>query len=374
MCEVSSAVSPQSAAFSPKSAAFGPQSLVLLLAPLSLDYVVMTENHSSSSRRALVTGGAGFIGSHVADLFISEGLRRSRSSTTSRLVGVRTFPKTAKLHEVSVTSPEAATIVREGKFDVVVHLAAQIDVRKSVADPLFDANTNIIGTLNILEAIRESGHQTRFAFTSTGGAIYGDFNTPPNVETLPKDPESPYAISKLAAEYYLAYYGRLHGLEHVALRFGNVYGPRQDPHGEAGVVAIFCTRILEGKPLTIFGDGLQTRDYVYVGDVARAVFLGATGTLPAAGSRRRARVQRRYWRRHVGRRARATPPGSCGKSSAESSSRRSAPASSRKASSTSRRRPRFSAGSRRCHSLRRPREKRSPGLRSQVRPQPALMA
>jgi UDP-glucose 4-epimerase len=186
------------------------------------------------------------------------------------------------MHETSVASADTRRIVREGGFDVVVHLAAQIDVRKSVADPVFDATTNIIGTLNILEAIRESGRKTRLAFTSTGGAIYGDFNTPPNVETYAKDPESPYAVSKLAAEYYLAYYGRVHGLEHVALRFGNVYGPRQDPHGEAGVVAIFCNRILEGKPLTVFGDGLQTRDYVYVGDVARAVFLGATRKLPAA--------------------------------------------------------------------------------------------
>jgi UDP-glucose 4-epimerase len=120
-------------------------------------------------------------------------------------------------------------------------------------------------------------------FTSTGGAIYGDFNAPPNSETYAKDPDSPYAISKLASEYYLAYYGRLHGLEHVAVRFGNVYGPRQDPHGEAGVVAIFCNRILDGKPLTIFGDGQQTRDYVYVGDVAQAVWRGATLNLPPAG-------------------------------------------------------------------------------------------
>jgi UDP-glucose 4-epimerase len=184
---------------------------------------------------------------------------------------------------VSIASADAARIIGEGLFDVIVHLAAQIDVRKSVADPIFDANTNIIGTLNILEAVRRSGRGTRVTFTSTGGAIYGDFNTPPNVETYPKEPESPYAISKLAAEYYLAYYGRLHGLEHVALRFGNVYGPRQDPHGEAGVVAIFCSRILEGSPLTIFGDGLQTRDYVYVGDVARAAFLASTSKIPATG-------------------------------------------------------------------------------------------
>lgn len=234
------------------------------------------------SPRALVTGGAGFIGSHVADLFIEEGFDVEVIDDLS--TGNRSnLNERAVLHEVSVASPDTRRIVSGGGFDVVVHLAAQIDVRKSVADPVFDATTNIIGTLNILEAIRQSGRKTRIAFTSTGGAIYGDFNTPPNVETYSKDPESPYAISKLAAEYYLSYYGRVHGLEHVALRFGNVYGPRQDPHGEAGVVAIFCNRILEGKPLTIFGDGLQTRDYVYVGDVARAVFLGATRNLPAAG-------------------------------------------------------------------------------------------
>ena len=236
----------------------------------------------SAPRRALVTGGAGFIGSHVADLFIAEGYSVEIIDDLSS-GHRRNLPDGALLHEVSVTSPEAAKVIREGGFDVVVHLAAQIDVRKSVADPLFDATTNILGTINILEAIRASGHKTRMAFTSTGGAIYGDFNTPPNVETFVKDPESPYAISKLAAEYYLAYYGRVHGVEHVSLRFGNVYGPRQDPHGEAGVVAIFCTRILEGRPLTIFGDGLQTRDYVYVGDVARAVFLGATGEIPPTG-------------------------------------------------------------------------------------------
>lgn len=234
------------------------------------------------TQRALVTGGAGFIGSHVADLFLEKRYEVEIIDDISK--GKReNVPERATLHEVSVTSPEAASIVREGKFDVLVHLAAQMDVRRSVEDPLFDATTNILGIVNLLEAVKSTGRATRVVFTSTGGAIYGDFNAPPNFETFAKDPDSPYAISKLASEYYLAYYGRLHGLEHVSVRFGNVYGPRQDPHGEAGVVAIFCRRLLEGKPLTIFGDGEQTRDYVYVGDVANAVYLGATFDPPPPG-------------------------------------------------------------------------------------------
>ncbi|MFN2601691.1 MAG: GDP-mannose 4,6-dehydratase [Gemmatimonadaceae bacterium] len=235
------------------------------------------------TRRALVTGGAGFIGSHVADLFLEKRYEVEVIDDISK--GKReNVPENATLHELNVTSTDAASIVRHGKFDVLVHLAAQMDVRRSVEDPLFDATTNILGIVNLLEAVRSSGRATRVVFTSTGGAIYGDFNAPPNSETFAKDPDSPYAISKLASEYYLAYYGRLHGLEHVSVRFGNVYGPRQDPHGEAGVVAIFCSRLLEGKPLTIFGDGEQTRDYVYVGDVANAVYLGATFDPPAPGT------------------------------------------------------------------------------------------
>jgi len=232
--------------------------------------------------RALITGGAGFIGSHVADLFLGNGYHVEVIDDLSNGKAVN-VPERATFHRISVTSPEAARVVREGRFDVLVHLAAQMDVRRSVADPLFDATTNILGIVNLVEAVRGSGYKTRVVFTSTGGAIYGDFNTPPNFETFPKEPDSPYAISKLASEYYLAYYGRLHGVEHVSVRFGNVYGPRQDPHGEAGVVAIFCNQILQGKPLTIFGDGEQTRDYVYVGDVANAVWLGATFPLPPAG-------------------------------------------------------------------------------------------
>lgn len=232
--------------------------------------------------RALITGGAGFIGSHVADLFLGNGYHVEVIDDLSN-GKAGNVPEKAAFHRISVTSPEAARVVGEGRFDVLVHLAAQMDVRRSVADPLFDATTNILGIVNLVEAVRGSGYKTRVVFTSTGGAIYGDFNTPPNFETFPKEPDSPYAISKLASEYYLAYYGRLHGVEHVSVRFGNVYGPRQDPHGEAGVVAIFCNQILQGKPLTIFGDGEQTRDYVYVGDVANAVWLGATLPLPPAG-------------------------------------------------------------------------------------------
>ena len=232
--------------------------------------------------KVLVTGGAGFIGSHVADLFLGKGFEVHIVDDLSS--GKRAnIPQKASFHQISVTTPEFARLVREGKFDVIAHLASQMDVRKSVADPVNDANINILGTLNLMEAVRAGRGKTRVVFTSTGGVLYGDFNTPPNAEIYPKDPESPYAISKLSIELYLAYYGRVHGLEAVALRFGNVYGPRQDPHGEAGVVAIFCGRILENRPLTVFGDGLQTRDYVFVGDVARAMWMAATKPLPDKG-------------------------------------------------------------------------------------------
>jgi UDP-glucose 4-epimerase len=235
---------------------------------------------------ALVTGGAGFIGSHVADLFLDRGFQ---VTIVDNLASGRreNLPPAARFVEASITSPEAAALVRDGGFDVVLHLAAQIDVRKSVADPVFDATQNVLGSLNLLEAGRQAklatGRAPRFVFASTGGALYGDFVTPPNDEPFAKDPESPYGIAKLSVEYYMAYFARQHGLECVALRYGNVYGPRQDPHGEAGVVAIFCNRILEGRPMTTFGDGEQTRDYVFVKDVARANLLAATTPLPPVG-------------------------------------------------------------------------------------------
>jgi UDP-glucose 4-epimerase len=231
------------------------------------------------TRRALVSGGAGFIGSHVADLLLANRYQVEILDNLSS--GKRAnVPETAVLHVADITSPEAAEVVRTGRFDVICHLAAQIDVRKSVVDPGFDSRVNIGGSLNLLEAVRASGYATRFIFSSTGGAIYGDFVPVPTTEELPKDPESPYGIAKLSVEYYLGYYARIHGLDTVALRYSNVYGPRQDPHGEAGVVAIFCQKILEGQPLTVFGEGSQTRDYVYVGDVARANLAAAERPLP----------------------------------------------------------------------------------------------
>ena len=229
----------------------------------------------------LVTGGAGFIGSHVADVFLARGyavdVLDNFSSGRRENIDAR-----VQVHEHDIRSPEAARLVQQSPYDAIVHLAAQIDVRKSVADPVFDASVNIGGTLNLIEALRQSGRgaQTRFVFSSTGGALYGDFVEPPNVENYSKDPESPYGIAKLSAEYYLAYYGRVHGMDTAAVRFANVYGPRQDPHGEAGVVAIFCNRILDGRALTVFGDGSQTRDYVFVGDVAEATVKAATSSLP----------------------------------------------------------------------------------------------
>jgi UDP-glucose 4-epimerase len=233
------------------------------------------------TRTALVTGGAGFIGSHVADLLLNEGYAVTVIDDLTS--GNRDqVPEAARFHQIDITAPDAAAVVREGRFDVICHLAAQIDVRKSVADPAYDARVNIGGTLNLLEAVRASGKSTRFVFSSTGGAVYGDLVTLPTEEGAAKDPQSPYGSAKLSTEYYMGYYARVHDLDTVALRYANVYGPRQDPHGEAGVVAIFCGRILDGTPLTVFGDGKQTRDYVYVGDVARANVLAARAVLPPA--------------------------------------------------------------------------------------------
>ncbi len=231
------------------------------------------------TRRVLVTGGAGFIGSHVADTFLADGWQVEVLDNLSS--GKREqVPSGAAFHELDITNPDAARVIEGGRFDVICHLAAQIDVRKSVADPARDAQLNVVGSLNLLEAVRRSARRTRFVFSSTGGAIYGDLVEPPTEEPAAKDPQSPYGTAKLSVEYYMGYYARVHGMDTVALRYSNVYGPRQDPHGEAGVVAIFCDRLIDRAPLTIFGDGLQTRDYVYALDVARANVLAARATLP----------------------------------------------------------------------------------------------
>ncbi|PYP75165.1 MAG: UDP-glucose 4-epimerase [Gemmatimonadetes bacterium] len=230
----------------------------------------------------IVTGGAGFIGSHLAERFLREGW--AVHIIDNLATGKReNIPANATFHELDIRDPKAAELVASLKPDVLTHLAAQMDVRRSVEDPMYDASVNVLGSLNLLEAVRKQSPATRVVFASTGGALYGDNTTPPNFEDFKKDPESPYAITKLSVEFYLAYYGRVHKLDTVAMRFGNVYGPRQDPHGEAGVVAIFCGRILQGRPLTIFGDGRQTRDYVYVGDVAEALWYAATKPLPPVG-------------------------------------------------------------------------------------------
>ena len=214
--------------------------------------------------RALVTGGAGFIGSHVADGLLARGDEVTILDDLS--AGRReNVPAGARLVEGDIRDP--AAVFAEVKPEVCFHLAAQKDVRISVARPDHDAELNVIGTIRVLEAARE--HGTQIVFSSTGGAMYGECEEPATEDKKP-EPLAPYGTSKLAGEEYLATYNRLYGARHVSLRLGNVYGPRQDPHGEAGVVAIFFSRLLDGETPTIFGDGKQTRDYIYVGDVVRA--------------------------------------------------------------------------------------------------------
>ena len=222
--------------------------------------------------RAVVTGGAGFIGSTLVDALVTRGdeVHVVDDLSSGRREQVNAD---ATLHVADVRDP-IVDVFGEARPEVVFHLAAQIDVRISVADPVADASANVLGTLNVLEAARAHGAQVILA--STGGAIYGECDAGPASEDAPRLPLSPYGTSKLAAEEYLATWNRLHGTRHVALRLGNVYGPRQDPHGEAGVVAIFLSRIRDGHEATIYGDGSQTRDYVFSGDVARA-FVGSVG-------------------------------------------------------------------------------------------------
>jgi len=230
--------------------------------------------------KALVTGGAGFIGSNLVDALLARGDEVTvvdDLSTGRRENLERGLAAGATLVEADIRDREALEgIAREHEPEVVFHLAAQIDVRKSIADPAWDASINVGGTANVLEAARAGGAR-RVVFTSTGGAIYGEGEGQelPLAEDAPLAPEAPYGQSKFAGEGYLALFERLYGLSSVPLRLGNVYGPRQDPLGEAGVVAIFCGRLREGKRPTVFGDGRQTRDYIYVGDVVAAMLTAA---------------------------------------------------------------------------------------------------
>lgn len=215
-----------------------------------------------------VTGGAGFIGSHVAEALLAAGHRVLIIDDLSS-GRKENLPDGAEFHHLDIRSPEAAALLAGRGVEVLVHHAAQMDVRRSVADPVFDAQVNVAGTLNLLEAGRR-GNLRQVIFASTGGAMYGDQLVYPANEDHPAWPLSPYGVAKLAVEHYLYYYWREYRLSATCLRYANVYGPRQNPHGEAGVVAIFLNRLLTGRQAVINGDGLQTRDYVYVGDVVRA--------------------------------------------------------------------------------------------------------
>jgi UDP-glucose 4-epimerase len=218
--------------------------------------------------KIVVTGGAGFIASHIADAYINRGHEVyviDDLSTGQK----RNLNPSAKIYTVDIADPKAARLIPEIKPDVLNHHAAQMDVRRSVADPTFDARINIIGFINLLEACKDAGVK-RVIFSSSGGAVYGDREPIPATEEHETLPLSPYGVSKLTGELYLGYYHMAFGLPYVALRYANVYGPRQSTLGEAGVVAIFISQLLAGKSPVINGDGKQTRDYVFVGDVVRA--------------------------------------------------------------------------------------------------------
>jgi len=218
--------------------------------------------------RILVTGGAGFIGSHIAEAYLAQGHQVTVLDNLSK--GKReNIPNGAEFIEGDIRDRKVRELLADLKIEVINHHAAQMDVRFSVADPLFDAEVNILGMLNLLEGARAAGVK-QFIFASTGGAVYGEQEQFPAPEEHPLRPLSPYGITKLTGEKYLFYYNQVHGLNYFVLRYSNVYGPRQNPHGEAGVVAIFCNKMLAGEQPVINGDGTQTRDYVYVKDVVKA--------------------------------------------------------------------------------------------------------
>ena len=236
--------------------------------------------------RALVTGGAGFIGSNIVDALVARGdevaiIDNLSSGKRENLTGA--LAAGAVLHEADIRDAAAVTgVFAAFKPEIVFHLAAQIDVRLSLEDPAFDASVNVVGTINVVEAARKHGTQ-RLVNTSTGGAIYGDTDVMPTPETVAPAPMAAYGQSKQCAEQYCAWAGRLYGFRAVTLRYGNVYGPRQDPAGEAGVIAIFAGRLLDGKRPVIFGDGKAIRDYTFVADIV-AANLAAAGNDDANGA------------------------------------------------------------------------------------------
>jgi UDP-glucose 4-epimerase len=219
----------------------------------------------------LITGGAGFIASHIADAYIAEGHNVVIVDNLSGGVLENINPK-AVFYQLDIRSEKLEDVFQKEKIDIVNHHAAQMDVRRSVADPKFDASVNVLGGLNLFESARK--HRIKkIIFSSTGGAIYGEQDYFPADEEHPMRPLSPYGITKLCTEKYLFFYKAVYGINHIILRYANVYGPRQNPHGEAGVVAIFCNKMLTGEKPIINGDGKQTRDYTFVGDVVKANLL-----------------------------------------------------------------------------------------------------
>ncbi len=233
--------------------------------------------------KILVTGGAGFIGSNLVDGLLAAGHEVVVVDNLSSGKRINLNPA-ARFYELDIGDPGLSDVFAREGIDLVSHHAAQIDVRHSVADPQFDARTNILGLLNILENCRRYEIKG-VVFASSGGVVYGEPSQLPATETFPKGPLSPYGVSKLASEFYLCYYAQVMGLPYVTLRYGNVYGPRQDPHGEAGVVAIFGEKLLRGETPVIYGDGDQVRDYVFVEDVVRANLLALQRLLgPVCGA------------------------------------------------------------------------------------------
>lgn len=230
------------------------------------------------SGRVLVTGGAGFIGSHIAEAYLRGGWEVVVVDDLSR-GKERNVPKGARFVKADIRSSEARQLLATGGFTVLNHHAAQIDVRVSVDEPALDASINLVGFVNLLDGAGAGGVR-RVVFASSGGVVYGDPEVIPTPETAPKLPVSPYGVSKLSGEYYLRALAALRGFEGVAMRYANVFGPRQDPKSEAGVVSIFVSRLLVDKPLIVFGNGKQTRDYVFVKDVARANVLASTVPMP----------------------------------------------------------------------------------------------